>query len=140
MTSTDENPRLGGINIGLTPSAAVFLPPKETHDGPYTYRKEAEHVVQMYKGFDTIYVYTNVVESRIVGDNVATLLRALPVGGSHGGAVSDRFTNIHYVPLLYAHFKSIEINIRDDTGRFVPFEYGKVTVTLHFRRRRTGLF
>ena len=132
--STDENPRLGGRNIGLTPSAAVFLPPKETPDGPYTYRKEDEHVVQMDQGFDTIYVYTDVVESRIVGDSVAPLLRALPVGGSHGETVSDRFSNIHYVPLLYLHFKSIEIDIR------VPFEYGRVTVTLHFRRRTTGLF
>ena len=128
-TSTDGNP-----------STALFLPPKETPDGPYTYRKEAEHVVQMDQGFDTIYVYTDVVESRIVGDSVAPLLRALPVGGRHGETVSDRFTNIHYVPLLYSHFKSIEIDIRDDIGRRVPFEYGRVTVTLHFRRCRTGLF
>ena len=128
-TSTDGNP-----------STALFLPPKETPDGPYTYRKEAEHVVQMDQGFDTIYVYTDVVESRIVGDSVAPLLRALPVGGRHGETVSDRFTNIHYVPLLYSHFKSIEIDIRDDIGRRVPFEYVRVTVTLHFRRRRTGLF
>ena len=97
-------------------------------------------MVQMDQGFDTIYVYTDVVESRIVGDSVAPLLRALPVGGSHGETVSDRFTNIHYVPLMYSHFKSIEIDIRDDTGRRVPFEYGRVTVTLHFRRRRTELF
>ena len=55
-TSTDENPRLGGRNIGLTPSASVFLPTKEIPDGPCTYRKEAEHVVQMDQGFDTIYV------------------------------------------------------------------------------------
>ena len=31
-------------------------------------------------------------------------------------------------------------HIRDDTGRRVPFEYGRMTVTLHFRWRRTGLF
>ena len=97
-------------------------------------------MVQMDKGFDTIYVFTDVVESRIVGDSLAPLLRVLPVGGSHSATVSDRYTNIHYVPLLYSHFKSIEINIRDDIGPFVAFEYGKVTVTLHFRRRRTGLF
>ena len=103
-------------------------------------RKEAEKVVDMDQGFDTIYVYTDVVESRIVGDSLAPLLRSLPVGGSHGATVYDRFTNIHCMPLLYAHFKLIEINIRDDTGRFVPFEYGKVTVTLHFRRRRAELF
>ena len=138
--SVYTHPSLRGRNIGLTPSVTVVAPPKETADGPYSYRKEADNVVDMDQGFDTIYVYTDVVESRIVGDSLAPLLRSLPVGGSHGATVHDRFTNIHYVPLLYSHFKSIEINIRDDTGRFVLFEYGKVTVTLHFRRRRTGLF
>ena len=88
----------------------------------------------------TIYVYTDVVESRKVGDSVGPLLRALPVSRSLGETVSDRFTNINYVPLLNSNFKSIEVDIKDDTGRCVPFEYGRVTVTLHFRRRRTGLF
>ena len=140
MTRTHVHPRLGGTDIGLTPSVSMVLPPKETADGFYTYRKEVENVVHMGQGFDTIYVYTDVVESCIVGDSLAPLLRALPVSGSHGATVSDRFTNIHYVPLLYSHFHSIEVDIRDDTGRRVPFEYGRVTVTLHFQRCRTGLF
>ena len=140
MTRTHVHPRLGVTDIGLTPSTSVVLPLKETPDGLYTYRKEAENVVHMDQGFDTIYVYTDVVESRIVGDSLAPLLRALSVSGSHGATVSDRFTNIHYVPVLYSHFHSIDMDIRNDTGRRVPFEYGRVAVTLHFRRRRTGLF
>ena len=105
------HPSLCGRNIGLTPSATVVAPPKETADGPYSYRKEADNVVDMDLGFDTIYVYTDVVEFRIAGAILAPLLRSLPVGGSHSATVYDRFTNIHYVPLLYAHLKSIEINI-----------------------------
>ena len=31
------------------------------------------------------------------------------------------------------------MDMRDDIGRRVPFELRNVTVTLHFRRRRTGL-
>ena len=58
----------------------------------------------------------------------------------HDATISDRFNSIHYVSLLRKEFGTIEIDIRDDTGRRVPFEYGRVTVTLHFRRRRTGLF
>ena len=134
------HPRLGGTDIGVTPSATVIMPPTDSPDARYPFRKEADDVVNMTRGFDTIYVYTDVVESRIVGDSLAPFLRTLRVAGSHGATVSDRFTNIHYVPLLYSHFKSIEMDIRDDTGRRVPFEYGRVTVTLHFRRRRTGLF
>ena len=140
ITRTHVQPRLGGTNIGLTPSTSVVLPHEETPDGSHTYRKEAEHVVHMDQGFDTIYVYTDVVESRIVGDSSAPLLRALSVSVSQGATVSDRFTNIHCVPVLYSHFHSIEMDIRNDTGRHVPFEYGRVTVTLHFRRHRTGLF
>ena len=125
---------------GLTPSTSVVLPLKEIPDGWYTYRKDAENVMHMDQGFDTIYVYTDVVESLIVGDSLDPLLRALSVRGSHGATVSDRFTNIHYVPVLYSHFHSIEMDIRNDTGRRVPFEYDRLTVTLHFRRCRTGLF
>ena len=97
-------------------------------------------MVNLTQGFDTLYVYTNIVESRIVGNTLAPLLRPLPIRGRNGDRVSARFTNVHYVPLLYSHFDSIEVDIRDDMGRRVPFEYGRVTVTLHFRRRRSRLF
>ena len=36
------------------------------------------------------------------------------------------------MPLLLKEFGTISIDIRDDIGRPVPFEYGRVTVTLHF--------
>ena len=36
--------------------------------------------------------------------------------------------------MLSSEFGSVETKIRVDTGRPVPFERGKVTVTLHFRR------
>ena len=108
-------------------------------DASYPFHIEADDVVNMTQGFNTLYVYTDIV-SRIVGDMLAPLLRALPISGRHGDILSDRFTNIHYVPLLCSTFRSIEVDIRDDMGRRVPFEYGRVTVTLHFRRRRAGLF
>ena len=109
-------------------------------DSSYPFHFEADDVVNLTHGFDTLYVYTNIVESRIVGDTLAPLLRPLPISGRNGDRVSARFTNVHYVPLSYSHFDSIEVDIRDDMGRRVPFEYGRVTVTLHFRRRRSGLF
>ena len=86
-------------------------------DSSYPFHIEAEDVVNLTQGFDTLYVYTNIVESRIVGDTLAPLLRALPISGRHGDRVSARFTNVHYVPLLYSHFNSIEVDIRDDMGR-----------------------
>ena len=55
--------------------------------------------------------------------------------------VAARFDHVQYMPVMSREFEAVEIEIRDDTGRPVPFERGKVTMTLHLRRhRRTGLF
>ena len=122
-------------------TSSPVLPVDSRHpDSSYPFHIEADDVVNMTQGFDTLYLYTDIVESRIVGDTLAPLLRALPISGRHGDRVSTRFTNVHYVPLLRSNFNSIEVDIRNDMGRRVPFEYGRVTVTLHFRRRKTGLF
>ena len=128
--------------VASEPEAVTSSSVVDSHpsDSSYPFHVEADDVVNMTQGLDTLYVYTDIVESRIVGDTLAPLLRALPISGRHGDRVSDRFTNVHYVPLLCSNFHSIEVDIRDDMGRRVPFEYGRVTVTLHFRRRRTGLF
>ena len=93
----------------------TFKPKPKTTDNPYSFRQEANTVVNMNQGF----VYTDVVESRIVGDSLVPLLRCLPVRGVHGATVSDRFTNVHYVPLLHKEFGTIEVDIRDDTGQRV---------------------
>ena len=97
-------------------------------------------IVDLRRGFESLYVYSSIVEPRIVGDKIVPLLRIVPITGSHGEMVTTRFDHFQYIPLLSREFGSVETEIRDDTGRPVPFERGKVTVTLHFRRCSSGLF
>ena len=97
-------------------------------------------IVDLRRGFESLYVYSSIVEPRIVGDKIAPLLRIVPITGRHGEMVAARFDHVQYMPVLSREFEAVEIEIRDDTSRPVPFERGKVTVTLHLRRRRTGLF
>ena len=105
-----------------------------------TTAREADSVVDMAQGFYALYVYTNVVESRVVGDSVVPLLRIVPLEGKHGDVVSKNFDNVQYITVLHREFTTIEIDIRDDAGRHVPFERSRVTVTLHFRRRKPSFF
>ena len=105
-----------------------------------TTAKEGDSVVDMAQEFYALYVYTNVVEPRVVGDSVVPLLRIVPLEGKHGDMVSKSFDNVQYVPVLHKEFGTVEVDIRDDAGRSVPFERGKVTITLHFRRRRPAFF
>ena len=100
----------------------------------------ANSVVDLRRGFESLYVYSIMVEPRVVGDKIVPLLRIVPITGQHGEMVTTRFEHVQYIPTMSREFGTIETEIRDDTGRPVPFERGKVTVTLHFRRRSTGLF
>ena len=100
----------------------------------------ASSIVDLRRGFESLYVYSSIVEPRIVGDKIVPFLRIVPITGRHREKVTTRFDHFQHIPVLSREFGSVETEIRDDTGRPVPFERGKVTVTLHFRRCSSGLF
>ena len=100
----------------------------------------ASSIVDLRRCFESLYVYSTIVEPRIVSDKIAPLLRIVPITGRYRKMVTTSFDHVQYIPVLSREFGSVETEIRDDTGRPVPFERGKVTVTLHFRRCSSGLF
>ena len=81
-----------------------------------------------------MYVYSNIVESQIVGDTRAQLLRMVSAQGKDGAIITRTFSNPHYLPLALNEFETVEIVIRDDSGRKVSFERGRVVITLDFKR------
>ena len=117
----------GGSNTSLASAARLMF-------------VRAHSIVDLRRGFESLYVYSSIVEPRIVGDKIAPLLRIVPISGRHGEMVTARFDHVQYIPLMSREFGIVETEIRDDTGRPVPFERRKVTVTLHFRRCSSGLF
>ena len=95
-------------------------------------------IVDLRRGFESLYVYSSIVEPRIVDDKMTPLLRIVSITGSHGEMVTARFDHVQYIPALSLEFGSVETEIRDDTERPMPFE--RLKVTLHFRRYSSGLF
>ena len=98
------------------------------------------NVCDLQRGFYSLFVYCDVVEHVVVGDVKAPLLRTVNITGKEGLTVNRIFQTVQYVPVQRKQFNTIEIDIRDDTGRPVPFQRGKVIVTLHFRRKRPAYF
>ena len=76
----------------------------------------AYSIVDLRLGFESLYVYSSIVDSRIVGDKIAPLLRIVPITGSHGEMVTARFDHVQYIPVLSREFGCVETEIRDDTG------------------------
>ena len=86
-------------------------------------------------GHQSLFVYLNIVETQIVGDAQAPLLRIVPAQGKDGEIVTINYNNPQYVPLATKDFEIVEVFITDDTGKKIPFERGRVVLTLHFRRQ-----
>jgi hypothetical protein len=97
-------------------------------------------VCDLQRGFYAIYVYCDLVEPTVVGDVKVPLLRTVNISGREGEIVNRTFETVQYMPLHRKQFETIDINIRDDTGRPVPFQRGKVIATLHFRMKRPAYF
>lgn len=94
----------------------------------------APREVDLDHGFHNLYVYCDIVETQFVGNAQVPLLRIVPVEGNDGERVTNTFTSPQYLPVSRKEFETIEVNIRRDSGEIVPFEAGRLLVTLHFRR------
>ena len=59
----------------------------------------------------------------------------MPSDKKFGDLCEEHFTNKEYYSLLYNEFDRIEIEIKDDEAKRVNFRFGKVALTLHFRKK-----
>ena len=81
-----------------------------------------------------MYVYCDVASYIPVGETKSQFLRICTVSGKFGDTIHHTFSRPFYVPVSRNNFDTILINIRDELGQPMPFEFGKSAVTLHFRR------
>ena len=83
----------------------------------------SEWVADVKKGLNSLYVYCPLVEWRMVGNAQVPLLRIVPVEGRNGEMITRVFDPIQYCPMLQKRLQTVEIDLRDDTGSIVPFEW-----------------
>ena len=128
---------LEGYTIQLSPALQHILgmAKNNLNEGKH----QGTHVVDVHQGFYSLYVYCNLIEPWLVGDTRASLLRIVPIEGHGHQMITKTYQHIQYLPLGQKHFRTIEIDIKKDTGEKVPFELGKLVVTLHFRKRKPNL-
>lgn len=86
---------------------------------------------------DQLFVYTDICVPYPVGDVQTSLLRIVNLDTTHytyGATQVKYFSPPNYIPLLNNRFHTIMIDIRDQFGKPIAFEYGTLTLTLHFKR------
>ena len=82
-------------------------------------------------------IYSDICESYVNGDVQTRFLRMVSLhidDYTYGSTQIKSFSPPMYIPLLFNSFQTIEIDIRDQSGRVIPLDHGALTVTLHFKR------
>ena len=98
--------------------------------------------------FHTMFVYINIIETQYVGDVKSPLLRSVPLLG-HVREMPDghkelyfkqtltvrNFDKLEYRPVHQNTFDTIHLELRNETGKLMPFmDIGRTSATLVFKR------
>ena len=83
----------------------------------------------------TMYIYSDIIEPNIVGDQSARLLDIIPVSNEDHLMAVYRAERPRYVPVQSKAISFPKIEIMTDEGKPVPFDdSGRVVVKLHFKK------
>jgi len=104
-------------------------------NGVYT----AENTFNVNDISHLMYAYCDIASFTPVGHVKSPLLRVCSVSGKYGDTVRTIFTHSQYVPDARREIETVEITINNELGKPMPFVFGKLVVTLHFRRRHSLL-
>lgn len=96
---------------------------------------ESPFVADPSAHYHVLMIYTDIIESQVIGDVLAPLLRVVRVRGRDGEMISEQYDRPHYLPVNRKIIETLEIVIRTHTGDLTPFERGRSYVKLHFRQR-----
>lgn len=81
-----------------------------------------------------IMVYSDIVDSSIVGDIEAQLLRVVAIEDNHWKLQCTNYNKIQYTKVNRKNISNINIYIYTDYGKKVPFTRGRTVVTLDIRK------
>lgn len=97
----------------------------------------ADRHYDMKAGIHALMVYSDIVEPSIVGNMQAQLLRSCRIDSNtrYGDDINIIFDKPYYFPLMCNEINSILIDIKDEAGENIHFDFGRVFVILHFRQK-----
>ena len=82
----------------------------------------------------SLFVYSNVGQSQVVGNKVTDLLREVPYESKGRGSQYVEPTHIQYKKVRNTMLDIIEVQVAETDGKLTVFREGVTTLTLHFRQ------
>ena len=133
------------ILLGFSPSTS----PLSMDSSSVPFRESSEYLPKIsYMGdfaadvesVKTIFVYCDIIEAQYVGHVKVPLLRTVKTKAKPGETIEKTYENPHYLPVSKKEIRTIEVDLRTESGEPVPFQHGGSMVKLHFRPARSPFF
>ena len=101
----------------------------------WTFRRLNESFDQLHNGKEVVMVYTDLVQSTVVGNGKFPLLRKLSVDRKGGGRVTVEPYHREWVPLQTNWIEMVEIQLSTPGGELTHLSPGKTLVTIGLQQR-----
>lgn len=98
------------------------------------------HAANVASGIpDIMLIYCDIIEPQIFGDSCSKLLRTLITSDGSANYFSKpcsiEINQLQYLQLQTKQFDTVRIDLRDISGKLMPFQFGTSSVKLHFKKR-----
>lgn len=117
------------MQLGFAPDENILL------------HRLSPHAVNLGLGVpEEFLVYCDIVESQIIGDTSSKVLKIInTVSGStvlFAQSCHREFNPPHYIEVNEKKIEKVSIDIRDMAGNYLPFQFGVLTIKLHFKQQK----
>lgn len=120
--------------LGFSQNEVII--PKLTKDVKKSYYTFSENMPDLNAGMHSIFVYTDLVESQVVGDTKAPLLSIIATTGKPNSHIVEEPKTLDFIPIRSNKIWAVSVSLRDINGRVIRFESGVVILTLHIRKQK----
>ena len=116
---------------------------KSENAGNSLNRHVGDFPVDITCGSQLMFVYIDIIEHQNVGDARAPVLKIIESERRlRNGSINTvtpihhkSYTNLDYKPILSSNIQNIQVKLRNETGKVIPFTgTGKVIVSLKFQK------
>jgi hypothetical protein len=90
------------------------------------------------RGMTSLFVYSNLVANRLVGNVSVPLLRIIPLYNTRYETVRHEFQHLLYVPTNSFEGRYLRTFVGRDNGDVVNFPGGKLILNLHIRQKQSA--
>ncbi|EGT43103.1 hypothetical protein CAEBREN_31771 [Caenorhabditis brenneri] len=117
--------------VEFEPSCAYFL---GFHDTIVRDSGTAPSKVDMFGNVSTIYLYCDIVDPIIVGDQKNQLLSVIPCRGKYGEMIHHTIPHPRYLPIMNNTVDSIKVEFLSEFAEPINFNWGSTIIVLHFKK------